>query len=805
MPIRAAQYIRMSTDHQQYSPVFQRQAIADYSARHGIRIVCEYEDEGISGLTLQARPGLSRLLVDVADPARKFSIVLVYDVSRWGRFQDVDEAAFYEYTCRRAGVRVVYVAEPFEDNDSPAMCVMKALKRAMASEFSRELSRKVFLGHCLNVQRGYHCGGPPGYGLQRVLHDGRRGTQRTLDVYEYKNLQTDRVSLAPGPLHEIGVVRKIFEWYAWQKLDSNAIANRLNGFGICNRAGRPWRARHILQMLHNEKYIGTNVYSRTSSKLAARWEQLPEEEWVRVPHAFEAIVDAKTFAAVRRRLDSFHRVPDRAEILAGLRKVVASKGRLSQSTLRASCKAPSVECVMREFGSLNAAYREIGYAPNLDPERSENRDIERRVETMVAQVTGRILAEKGHQVHYEKHSSTLCIDAMLRFQIVARCPWTFHRKEPCWVARWPDCFDIDFMIYCRLPRGSAEILDFFVLPYGSLPPGEFTTLQGRDRQPYRSFRHADLRLLIEMTGTTGLEEVSRLVKEATDTTQVDDLPDGHAALAAAVMQIPALRKLRKGSCGRLPVIEQMKSVMNQQCKAVQLRAENMRRFAVQAELWPKLLLLLATDADFVHLLKDLGMTLIPVRVLAAMAAYAGTAGNAGTSHRPITESPDAVTREPDGCGAQSVHQLGTRSLSVRTSKALKMMSGPRRDTAIDLMYSVGCYSGDFATALLAATPKSQLAEGVSLNAYAAPDVRTLVRTERRLGFALTAVRYHSPTHDFSLTETAIYRAYVRRLLSNAAICGWLDASRPELRSIISELTLPHKSRKQPRRPMKVAG
>jgi DNA invertase Pin-like site-specific DNA recombinase len=121
----------MSTDHQEYSPVFQRQAIADYAVAHHIRIVRDYEGAGISGLTLRERPALIQLLLDVDSPQRKFTTVLVYDVSRWGRFQDVDEAAFHEYACRRAGVNVIQVAEPFENDGSPTTSVLKALKRAM--------------------------------------------------------------------------------------------------------------------------------------------------------------------------------------------------------------------------------------------------------------------------------------------------------------------------------------------------------------------------------------------------------------------------------------------------------------------------------------------------------------------------------------------------------------------------------------------------------------------------------------------------------------------------------------------------
>jgi hypothetical protein len=40
--------------------------------------------------------------------------------------------------------------------------------------------------------------------------------------------------------------------------------------------------------------------------------------------------------------------------------------------------------VAQEFGILNEAYKVIGYAPNLDPARSENRRIERRMNQHVA-------------------------------------------------------------------------------------------------------------------------------------------------------------------------------------------------------------------------------------------------------------------------------------------------------------------------------------------------------------------------------------------------------------------------------------
>lgn len=513
LPQRAVQYIRMSTDQQQCSPIFQRRAIAEYASRRSIRIIKDYEDAGISGLTLRARPALNQLLIDVADPQCRFSLVLVYDVSRWGRFQDIDESAFYEYLCRRHGVKVVYVAEPFEVDQNPMSPVMKALKRVMAGEYSRDLSRKVFLGHCILAERGYHVCGRAPYGYQRVLHDEKQGTVRTLEKYEYKSIRTDRVTLMPGPAAHVGVVRKIFEWYASGKADCGQIARRLNDFGLVNGDNRPWLPRYITQILHNPAYKGVGVYSRTSSKLATGWHRVPEEQWIVVQNAFPPVVDQKTFTAAQERFASYHRRPDRNELLDGLRKVVRKYGKLNQHMLKHYRRAPSVEAVLAEFGSLNAAYREIGYAPNLNPEREQNRDIEHRAEALIARVTGDALIDRGHRVTHEKHSLTLCIDSSFRLQIVARGPWMVEGKTPYWSARWPDEFNIDFLVYCRMPRGSLRFHDFFILPSGYIEPGKFTTLVGPNAPDARLFRHPDLRILLDLADSVELRSIGRFLEK----------------------------------------------------------------------------------------------------------------------------------------------------------------------------------------------------------------------------------------------------------------------------------------------------
>src|SRR5947209_15302847 len=110
----AAAYVRMSTDHQQYSTCNQMEVIREFAQRRGMEIVKEYSDEGKSGLSIHGRDELARMIREVQNGTALYDHILVYDVSRWGRFQDADESAYYELLCRQAGVHVHYCAEQSE-------------------------------------------------------------------------------------------------------------------------------------------------------------------------------------------------------------------------------------------------------------------------------------------------------------------------------------------------------------------------------------------------------------------------------------------------------------------------------------------------------------------------------------------------------------------------------------------------------------------------------------------------------------------------------------------------------------------
>src|SRR5271170_6963701 len=165
----AAQYLRMSTEHQQYSLENQSTAILNYAESHGFRVVRTYSDAAKRGLVLRHRKGLQQLLKDVVSETPDYKVILVYDVSRWGRFQDTDESAHYEFLCKSAGVPVHYCAETFANDGTLSSLIMKALKRTMAGEYSRELGVKVLAGQKRLALLGFRQGSRPGYGLRRML------------------------------------------------------------------------------------------------------------------------------------------------------------------------------------------------------------------------------------------------------------------------------------------------------------------------------------------------------------------------------------------------------------------------------------------------------------------------------------------------------------------------------------------------------------------------------------------------------------------------------------------------------------
>jgi DNA invertase Pin-like site-specific DNA recombinase len=432
-----AQYLRMSTNNQSYSIGNQREALHRYANQHGMLIVQTYSDPGISGLELRQRHGLRQLLQDVvASPS--YRAIIVYDVSRWGRFQDPDESAHYEFLCKSAGIPVHYCYELFTNDGSVANVLLKQLKRTMAGEYSRELGEKVYAAQKRLVLLGHKMGGTAGFGLRRcvVFPNGRR---RVLKPGQYKSSPNEMVRLVPGPKSEVEVVREMFEVVANREVLPGTLAKLLNRRGILNGGGK-WTHKTVTELLTNPKYAGTNTWGRTVQRLHCKPRAVPNEQWISKPDAFEPVVDPELFAKVQLRLARRTEHLTDEEALNALRKLWKRKGKLSQRVISMSGLTPSTETYERRFGGLLQAYKLIGYKMQRDcASMIENRHFRGKLRAETIEVLQQANPERIRIVRqYRRRRGLLLVDGSVPCAVIF-CPlittsqghrrWLFRIRE----------------------------------------------------------------------------------------------------------------------------------------------------------------------------------------------------------------------------------------------------------------------------------------------------------------------------------------------------------------------------------------
>jgi DNA invertase Pin-like site-specific DNA recombinase len=453
----------MSTEHQKYSPENQLEAIATYAGLFSMDVVQTYSDLGKSGLKLTNRPGLKALLHDVDTRRNNFRVVLVYDVSRWGRFQDADESAHYEFVLKKAGVHVHYCAEHFPNDGSLSSVLLKALKRTMAGEYSRELSIKVFAGQKRQVELGFHQGGHPGYGLRRQLVDLDGNLKGILRRGQWKSLQRDKVILVPGPQHELDVVAWIYRSYINDGRTETGIRDELNARGVETMYARPWTLYDVHKVLSSPKYIGVNIFNRQSFKLGQKRVRNPPELWIRCADAFKAIVSAEDFQKAQVLIAARSRKWKNEEMLEKLKVLLKASGRLTAKIIDAAPDMPSSVTYINHFGGLGRAYTLAGWRFERDltfvPELKRFRGIRKKlVEPILKNIV-----DSGRTYRYLDRFGMLTINDDFTVCIrIVRC--IKRQGGKVWKVVFGRPHPPDLWLVARLVPDQPSILDYFILP-----------------------------------------------------------------------------------------------------------------------------------------------------------------------------------------------------------------------------------------------------------------------------------------------------------------------------------------------------
>ena len=348
MTIPAAQYLRMSTEHQRYSFDNQIAAIKGYADTHNFVVTETYSDSAKSGLMFKNRAALRRLIQNVVGGSVKFKAILVYDISRWGRFPDSDESAYYEFLCKASGIPIHYCAEPFPNDLSPINLILKTLKRTMASEYSRELGARTLAGKINLVKMGFRVGGPAGYGLRRLLVSSDGQPRQILQAGDRKSLASDRIILIPGPVEEVEHVRDMYQMLIHEGRTIFGIAKELNQREIKN-GEVPWTHGVIKTILTHPKYAGFQVFGKSSERLGGKRVIKPCSEWFLLPDAFQPVIDKFTFLKAQHILND--RTIDKSSqtLLGILRLILATEGKLSITKLK-KAGAPSARAYCTHSG-----------------------------------------------------------------------------------------------------------------------------------------------------------------------------------------------------------------------------------------------------------------------------------------------------------------------------------------------------------------------------------------------------------------------------------------------------------------------
>ena len=353
---RAVGYVRRSTDRQEQSIPDQKKAIEAYTVEHGLRLGKFYVDDAISGTSTSGRRAFQQMIQDAQSPGRRFDLIIVYDIKRFGRI-DNDEAGYYRHVLRTHGVDVRYVSENFNSDDTDDL--IRPVKQWQARQESKDLSKVTIRGLLSKMDDregnngtggGWWMGGVPPYGYdlryesgdgqflfavrymadgsKRILDDSGKLT-RTLARGESLNIsKRDRAKLVPSSPERAQVIKLIFRMYAEQGKGFKSVAEALNLDGVPTPRGPAWSHIYsgrwtdttIRSMLVNPVYVGDMVWNRRTD---ARFYQIrdgraveretvhgarlvpnDESDWIVVRDAHAALISRRVFEQARQRRES---------------------------------------------------------------------------------------------------------------------------------------------------------------------------------------------------------------------------------------------------------------------------------------------------------------------------------------------------------------------------------------------------------------------------------------------------------------------------------------------------------------------
>lgn len=259
------------TDDNEPDIPMQRVRCREFCERMGWTLVCELQEEGVSGHKVRAARRDKVQLIKEYTKQGKFDILLVFMFDRIGRISD--ETPFVVEWLIANNIRVWSALEGEQRIETHTDRLTNYIRYWQADGESQKISARTSNSMGVLTQEGCFTGGLCAYGY-RYVKLGRT------------NRRKQEVSDLAICEEEAFVVRIIFRLAADEGYGAQRIANHLNAKGIKNRSGKNWHPASIQGMLKNILYTGILRSGESRSEVQ---EQL-------------RIIDDKTFAIVQEML-----------------------------------------------------------------------------------------------------------------------------------------------------------------------------------------------------------------------------------------------------------------------------------------------------------------------------------------------------------------------------------------------------------------------------------------------------------------------------------------------------------------------
>lgn len=264
---RAVIYARYSSDKQTEDSIeAQLRACRDYASNKQYQIIDTYIDEAVSGKTAN-RTQYQKLLRDCEKD--KFEIILIHKYDRIAR--NLLEHVTLEQKLKAKNILLIATAQDFGLSNEAK--IMRSLVWSMSEYYNDNLAQETKKGLKETALKGLHTGGCPPFGY---------------DVVNQKYVIND---------FEAIFVRRIFDC-ASKRSGFVDIIKEMEDCGVKGKRGKPIKYPQIYEILRNEKYTGTFIYSPDEEKNRANRRSKPNA--IRIENAMPQIISKEQFQEVQK-------------------------------------------------------------------------------------------------------------------------------------------------------------------------------------------------------------------------------------------------------------------------------------------------------------------------------------------------------------------------------------------------------------------------------------------------------------------------------------------------------------------------